>query len=98
MADPDPDTLQVTHDHARNRFQIDLGGQPAVVDYIRMEDRVSIHHTLVPYAHRGKGIAALLVREALDWARAEGLVVRPQCSYVGHFIAQHPEYQDLLGS
>ncbi|MFT5143975.1 MAG: putative GNAT family acetyltransferase [Rhodothermales bacterium] len=93
----DPDTLHVVHNHAQSRFQIDLGGQPAVADYIRLEDCVSLHHTMVPYAHRGKGIAAMLVREALNWAREEGLAVRPQCSYVGHFITQNPEYQDLLG-
>ena len=97
MAEPDPDTLPVVHNQARSRFQIDLGGQPAVADYIRSGDRVSFHHTLVPYAHRGKGIAAILVREALNWARDEGLTVRPQCSYVGHFIAQNPEYRELLG-
>ena len=97
MEEPDPNTLQVVHHHDRSRFQIDLGGQSAVADYIRSGDRVSLNHTMVPYAHRGKGIAAILVREALDWARAEGLTVRPQCSYVGYFIAQNPEYKDLLG-
>jgi predicted GNAT family acetyltransferase len=97
MEDPDPDPLLVVHNHARSRFQIDLGGQPAVADYIRSGDRVSLNHTVVPYAHRGKGIAATLVREALNWARDEGLTVRPQCSYVGHFITQNPEYRELLG-
>jgi predicted GNAT family acetyltransferase len=97
MAEPDPKPLQVVHQQARSRFQIDLGGQPAVADYIRSGDCVSLNHTMVPYAHRGKGIAAKLVREALNWARAEGLTVRPQCSYVGHFIDQNPEYRELLG-
>jgi predicted GNAT family acetyltransferase len=28
--------------------------------------------------------------------RARGLKVRPQCSFVRHVIAQHPEFADLV--
>ena len=38
----------------------------------------------------------VLVRTALDSARAAGRRVVPQCSYVARFIAKHPEYQLLV--
>ena len=97
MNKEDPATLTVRHNERLTRFEIDLGGQPAIADYIRSGDRVSFHHTLVPVAHRGKGIAQKLVREALTWAREEGLKVRPQCWYVAQFIDRNPEFADLVG-
>ena len=53
-------------------------------------------HTEVPPAFEGRGIAAALVREALAWARAQGLKVWPLCSYVAVYMRRHPETQDLL--
>ncbi|MBO6574419.1 MAG: N-acetyltransferase [Rhodothermales bacterium] len=88
--------LEVHHNTAKTRFEIDLGGPVAIADYIRAGDRVSFHHTLVPYAFRGKGIAGRLVKTALDWAREEGLKVRPQCWYVAQWIDRNPEYADLV--
>lgn len=99
---PDPvnktdlESLEVRHNEAKSRFEVDLGGQPAVADYARMDDRVSFHHTAVPHQHRRKGIAAKLVATALEWAREEGLKVRPQCWYVAEFIEKNPEYGDLV--
>ena len=55
-----------------------------------------LHHTEVPAALQGQGVAAALVQAALAWARAEGLRVRPVCSYVAAYMKRHPETQDLL--
>jgi predicted GNAT family acetyltransferase len=32
----------------------------------------------------------------MDWARAEGLKVRPVCGYVASYMRRHPQTQDLL--
>jgi predicted GNAT family acetyltransferase len=53
-------------------------------------------HTETPQALRGGGIGERVVTGALDQARAQGLKVRPLCSFVRHVIAQHPEYSDLV--
>jgi predicted GNAT family acetyltransferase len=45
---------------------------------------------------QGQGLAAALVAQALDWARQQGLRVRPTCSYVASYMRRHPETQDLL--
>ena len=42
--------------------------------------------------------AAALVQAALAYARAQGLRVRPSCSYVRSYMRRHPETQDLLAS
>lgn len=68
----------------------------AVCAYRRQGDTLVLHHTEVPPALQGQGIAAVLVHAALDWARAERLQVRPVCSYVAAYMRRHPDTLDLL--
>lgn len=94
--------LPIGHDAAAQRFFIDIEGQRAFCDY-RLDAgggrrRMLMTHTEVPPALGGRGIAAALVAAALAWARDEGLVVVPLCSYVAAYMRRHPETQDLLGA
>ena len=66
------------------------------LSYRRLGDVLVLHHTEVPRALQGQGLAAELVQAVLDWARTAGLRVRPTCSYVAAYMRRHPETQDLL--
>jgi uncharacterized protein len=92
-----PDSeLQVLHNRAASRFEATVEGQLCVAQY-RIFGRVLMAtHTGVPAPLRSRGIAAELVRALLDHARAQGLKVRPDCSYVEAYMQRHPETQDLL--
>ncbi len=91
--------LTVTHNAAATRFEASPGGHLAVCSYRRMGDALMVlHHTEVPAALAGQGVAAALVQAALAWARDEGLKVRPRCSYVAAYMRRHPETQDLLAA
>lgn len=57
---------------------------------------MQIFHTEVPMAFEGRGIAAALVRAAIEYARENGLKVLPACSYVRAYMRRHPEAQSLL--
>lgn len=75
--------MQVTHQPGQQRFVADCPGGPAVLEYTVLADgSVDFHHTWVPAAQRGSGIAAALVQAGLAWARAEGRPVHASCSYV----------------
>ena len=50
----------------------------------------------MPIELEGKGLASLIVRTALDYARAQKLKVMPLCPFTAGFILKHPEYQDLV--
>lgn len=90
-------TVTVNHNPDASRFEAIVDGQLARCDY-RMSDGVMLLvHTEVPPALEGRGIAAALVRTALEYVRAAGLRVRPRCSYVSTYLARHPQYRDLLG-
>ncbi len=85
----------IQHAKDRNRFELEIDGSVAFVDYLDDGQTLALTHTEVPEALRGRGLAALLVQHALDYARQNRRKVDPQCSYVAKFIDQHPEYADL---
>ena len=88
--------VQVTHNAAAQRFEAVIDGRLAECSYHRQCGTLVLHHTEVPRALQGQGVAAALVQAALDWARAEGLRVRPVCSYVAAYMRRHPETLDLV--
>ena len=96
MSDSSNTLPPVIHDPEGSRFRLDLDGHEALLEYRLRDGAMLITHTRVPDAIGGRGIAAVLVRAALAHARAEGLKVVPECSYVAVFMQRHGEYADLL--
>jgi hypothetical protein len=84
-------------DAARYEITVD-GDLVGVADYRVTGDRVVFPHTEIDPAMRGRGLAAQLVRHALDDVRGTGRTVVPSCWYVARFIDEHPEYGDLLAA
>ncbi len=86
----------VVHAPERQAFVLAAGTAEAVCAYRLDGPWLVLHHTEVPAALQGRGLAAVLVQAALAWAREQGLGVRPTCSYVAAYMRRHPETQDLL--
>ena len=55
-------------------------------------------HTEISPDLRGRGLGAVLVREALDDLRGSDKTVVPACWFVAEFIEQNPEYQALIAA
>jgi predicted GNAT family acetyltransferase len=83
-------------DTAAHRFEAQLPGGTAFIDYRMNGDAIVFTHTEVPEALEGHGVGNALVRFALDSARARGLSVVPLCPFVAAFIRRNPEYADLI--
>lgn len=80
-----------------SRYELkDDGHVVGIADYRVQNDLVVLPHTEVDPARQGSGLGAELIQAALDAIRGSGKHVVPQCSYVAHFIAEHPEYEDLV--
>ncbi len=94
MATVNIETLKPVHLPERQRFEIDLGGGVAEIDYRISGDTMAMYHTGVPPAYQGQGIAAIITEYALDWAKANGYKVNPLCSYIRIYIQRHPQYQE----
>ena len=95
MSDDTP-AIDVRHEPGSNRVVAIVDGSQAVLDYQRGDGVISLVHTGVPAAIGGRGVAAALVRAALDHARAAGLKVVPACSYVAAYLKRHPLDADLI--
>ena len=84
----------------RSRFEAWLpDGTPAgMAVYTMRGDAMVFTHTEVPEELEGEGIAAQVVRFALDSARARNLRVVALCPYVRAYLRRHEdEYMDLVG-
>ncbi len=88
----------VAHDRAAHCFETRVDGQRCEARYEMIDGVMWLVHTGVPRRLEGRGIAARLVRAALDHARAEGLKVQPACSYVRAYMRRHPETRDLIAT
>ncbi len=92
-------TRHIEHLEAHGRFSLTIDGREvAVVDYRRLPGKWNVVHTYTEPVARGYGVASDLVREVLDTARAEGVSVVPTCPYVGWWLREHPDYEDLIAS
>ena len=90
------EVIQVVNNAAERRFEANLDGLLAVAEY-RIDDGViEFVHTDVPRELEGRGVATLLARTALDYARAEKLAVVARCPFFAAWIRRHAEYQDLV--
>ena len=88
--------IDVRHNAAASRFEATVDGLLCRADYHRVDNVMRIHHTEVPRALEGRGIAARIVRAAFAHAEASGLEVEPWCGYVRVYMKRHPETQRLL--
>jgi predicted GNAT family acetyltransferase len=80
------------------RFSISVNGQRVgIADFVDRDGRRIFPHTEVNRAFQGRGLATILVREALEATRPTGLRVVPQCWMVAEFIEKNPEFADLVG-
>ncbi|GAB2637836.1 GNAT family N-acetyltransferase [Prescottella soli] len=104
----DSPSADVTDNTDQNRFELRLNGDlVGIVGYYdtsparnrgarKFTPVVSFMHTVVVEDFGHRGLAAVMVRRALDQAREYGWKVRPVCTYVQRFVEAHPEYLDLM--
>ena len=89
--------LPVMHNVKLQRFESQAGDAPlAFVSYTHEGEHVILDHTFVPDELRGHGMAATLVRTALDEARKRHWKIVPRCPYVATFIKRNPDFADLV--
>jgi len=80
---------QIKHDSHAHRLSAELEGQIGRLDYELDGNVMIITHTLVPRPIGGRGVAAELMRSALELAAANGWTVEPVCSYAVAYMKRH---------
>ena len=88
--------MQIQHDeHGRKgAFYIDEDGEwIAELSYVKNEGTMTIDHTEVDEKLCGEGIGEDMVKAAVEYARKEGLKIKPDCPYARKVIERTPELQ-----
>lgn len=80
----------------RHRYEILVDDQRAgLTAYRDRDDRRVFFHTEIDDAYAGQGLAAILVEQALNDVRADGMRIVPVCPYVAKFLTKHQEFADI---
>lgn len=87
---------QTTVSAEAGKYTIDVDGKAvghtAVAD---RDDQRVFYHTEIDDAFGGRGLATILIQEALDATRADGKRVVPVCGMVAGVIKKNPKFQDI---
>jgi predicted GNAT family acetyltransferase len=78
------------------RFEIELNGEFAYLDYRWYKGDIALMHTVVPDEMQGKGIASIIAKEALEYAKKEKLKIMLYCPFVAKYVKEHTEYSVLI--
>jgi predicted GNAT family acetyltransferase len=88
-----PTTVTKESDH----FAIAVEGRP--VGKAEFSDRDSqrvFTHTEVDEDFEGRGLATILIGEALQATRDAGMRIVPECKMVANYVEKHSEYSDIV--
>ncbi len=81
----------IRHDQDAQRFTTEVDGHRGELDYTIADGVMTITHTRVAPEIGGRGIAAELMRAALQVAAERVLSINPACSYAAAYMRkQHP--------
>jgi uncharacterized protein len=79
-----------------NRFTIAVDGQTVgVAEFTDRSGQRSFFHTETAEGFKRRGLATILVGEALHATRDAGLRIVAPCWMVAGYLADHPEFDDI---
>lgn len=81
----------------RSRFEFEEHGAVAYLEFdLDSDSWITLLHTEVPEVLRGRGVASMLAKTALEYARDNDLKVDVICPLVADYIQKNPEFQMLV--
>ncbi len=84
----------VTTEEGRYTIAVD-GKTVGLADFADRDNQRVFYHTEIDPAYGGRGLATILIEEALNEARSEGKRVVPVCSMVVTVLKKHPEFDGI---
>ena len=86
-----------TVDKEADRFKISVDGQKVgFTEYVDRDGQRIFTHTEVLDEFGGRGLATILVGEALQASRDAGLRIVAVCPMVADYAKKHPELDDVV--
>jgi uncharacterized protein len=87
--------INVVDNKDSQRFETEVDGDLAYLDYRIRDNEMHILHTFVPENLRGRQIADQLAAYALDHAGKANLRVSIRCAFVSAFVKRNKAYEHL---
>jgi predicted GNAT family acetyltransferase len=83
----------------KGRFEVRIGDRIVGLASYHVDGKtMTLPHTEVDPDVGGRGIGTALAAGVLAAARERGLTVLPYCSFIRHYIQQHPGDMDLVAA
>ncbi|KQU57061.1 acetyltransferase [Rhodococcus sp. Leaf278] len=80
-----------------DRFTVSVeGAQVGFTEFVDEDARRIFFHTEVDAVYGGRGLATILVQQALDATRADAKRIVPICPLVEAFVGKHSEFDDIV--
>jgi predicted GNAT family acetyltransferase len=82
-----------------DQFTIAVDGQVVGrAEYLDRGEKRVFTHTEVDNSYEGRGLATILIGEALQQTRDAGLRIKALCPMVVAYLKKHDEYSDIVES
>ena len=72
------------------------GNKVGEAEFLDRGDHRVFTHTEVDKNYEGRGLATILIAQALQETRDAGLRIVPRCPLVAAYVSKHDEYQDIV--
>jgi predicted GNAT family acetyltransferase len=88
--------IPISNNPKLSRFETQINGEFAYVDYRFYKGDMALMHTFVPEIARGRGIASALAKFVLEYAKEKKIRLMVYCPTIAKYIKIHPEYEPLI--
>jgi predicted GNAT family acetyltransferase len=97
MSQPDKTGASTTVTAEPDQFTIAVEGRNVgKAEFLDRGERRVFTHTEVDSDYEGRGLATILISEALKETREAGKRIVPKCQMVAAYIKKHDEYSDIV--
>ncbi|KJJ38336.1 GNAT family N-acetyltransferase [Aequorivita vladivostokensis] len=90
--------MRVIDNKEENRFEAEVDGYNAIIEYSVQPGILSLNHTEVPEELSGRGIASEMTEKVLLQIELRGLKVIPVCPFTKNYIEKHSEWKSIVAN
>lgn len=87
--------LDLVKNETGNRFEMNVDGNTAIIEYKEYPGKIALLHTEVPPQLEGKGAATAIIEKTLDYIEKKKFKLIPLCPLVVAYIKRHPEWKRI---
>lgn len=88
--------LKLVNNQEKARFELEVDGYVAFIDYKIKGEKIYLIHTEVPAELAGKGVGNAIVLKTLKFVQDKGYSLVPLCPFVAAYIKRHPEWEAIV--